>query len=75
MFRDYGRSLNHAKDPLPPRDDVVVFDVWTNKRESEKNLNLQRCSSDLHEKVKEFTDYWDVFCEYGLRRLIQGFSL
>ena len=30
VFGDYVRSLNQAKDPLPPRDDVVEFDVRTN---------------------------------------------
>ena len=75
MLRDYGRYLKQGKDLLPPRDDVLQFDVWTNSKELEKNLHLQRYPSDLLEKVKELvTDYWDVFCEGGFCGLIQVFS-
>ena len=34
-------SLNQAKDPLPPMDDVVEFDVHNNTKGLEKNLKLQ----------------------------------
>ena len=44
--------------------------------ELEKNLKLKGFPSDLQENIKEeVTDYWDVFCEDGFRRPIQGFSL
>ena len=33
VFIDYGRSLKQAKDPLPPRDDVMEFDVKNNTKE------------------------------------------
>ena len=38
VFRYYGRSLNQSKDPLPPRDDVMEFDVLNNTKELENNL-------------------------------------
>ena len=37
-------------------------------------MKLQVCPSDLQDKVKEVvTEYWDMFCEDGFRRLIWGF--
>ena len=75
MFRDYGRSLKQEKEPLPPGDDVMEFDVITNTEDPENNLKLQGFPSDLQDKVKEMvTEYWDLFCEYGFRRTIQGFN-
>ena len=53
MLRDYGISLKQTKDPLPPRYDMMEFDVWTNTKELEDNLKIQGYPSDLHEKVKE----------------------
>ena len=41
MFRDYGRSLKKSKDPLPPREKVVVFDVQANVKELDNNIKLQ----------------------------------
>ena len=56
-------------------DDVMVYDVHTNKKDLEKNIILQLYTRDLQEKVKEvFKDYWDVFCEDELFWPIQGFS-
>ena len=52
-FRDYGRSLNQSKDPLPPRNDVMEFDVQTNTKYLENNIKLQCFPSDLKDKVKE----------------------
>ena len=75
VFREYMRSLKQAKDPLPPRDDVLEFNVRTKTKELGKNLKLHGFPSDLQYKVKEVvTEYWDVFCEYGLCRPIRGFS-
>ena len=53
VFIDYGRPLKQARDPLPPRYDVMKFDVQTNIKELEKNLKLQGCPSNLQDKVKE----------------------
>ena len=75
MFRDYVKSLKQAKYPLPPRDDVMEFNVQTNIDDLEKNLKPQGLSSDLQEKVKEVvTKYWDIFCEDGFRWYIRRFS-
>ena len=52
VFRDYGRSLKQAKDPLTHRDDVMEFDVRNNTKELEKNLKLKGCPSYLQDKVK-----------------------
>ena len=76
VLRDYRISLNQEKDPLPPRDDVIEFYVKTNTKALENNLIPQGCPSDLQDKVKEVvTEYWDVFCEGGLRSPIRRFSL
>ena len=53
FLREYWRYLKKYKDPLPPRNNVVEFDVWNNSKELEKNLKLQVSHSDLQEKVKE----------------------
>ena len=41
VFRDYRRLFRREKYRLPPRDEVVEFDVWTNTKELEKNIKLQ----------------------------------
>ena len=75
MFRDYIRSLKQAKDPLPPRYNVMKFGVQTNTKELDKNIKLQGLPGDLKDKVKEMViDYWGVFGEDGLSQPIQGFS-
>ena len=74
VFIDYGRSLKQEKEPLPPRDDVMEFDVITNTKELKNNLRLQGFPSDLQDKVEEMvTEYWDVFCEDVIRRHIRDF--
>ena len=75
VFRNYGRYLNQVNEALPPRNDVMEFDVQTNTKDLDRNLKLQCCLSDLQDKVKEVvTEYWDVFCGDGLRRPVWGFS-
>ena len=67
-------SLKQSKEPLPPIDDVMEFNMINNTKELEENLKLQGCPSDLQYKVKEVvTEYWDVFCEDGFRRPIREF--
>ena len=74
LFRDYGTSLKQAKNPLPPRYNVMEFGVRDNKKELENNLKLQDCPSDLQYNVKKVvTEYWDVFCEDRFCRPIQVF--
>ena len=75
MFRDYGISLKEEKDTLPPREDVVEFDVRTNTKDLENNKKLQGRSRELKDRVKEMVpDYWDLFCEYGSCCTIRGNS-
>ena len=52
-FIDYGISLKQSKDPLPPREYMMEFDVRTNIKELDNNLKLQGFPSDLQDKVKE----------------------
>ena len=52
VFRDYGRSLNRSKYPIPPRYDVMEFYVKTKTKDLENNLKLQGFPSDLQYKVK-----------------------
>ena len=67
--------MNQAKEPLPPRDYVVEFNVRTDAKESGKKLKLQGCPGNLKNKFKELvTDYWYIFYEEGLRRPIWVFS-
>ena len=67
--------LKAIKGPLPHRYDVMEFDGPTNTKDLEKNLKLKDCLSELQDKVKEVVkEYWDVFCEYGFRQPIWGFS-
>ena len=40
VFRDYGISLNQVKDPITPRDNVVLFYVQTNAKYLENNLKV-----------------------------------
>jgi hypothetical protein len=43
--------------------------------ELERNLSLKGCPDQLHEDIKQtIKDYWDVFCEQGLRCHIRGFT-
>ena len=58
VFRDYGRYLKQTKDPLPPRDYIMEFDVRTNTKDLERSLKLQGLPSELQDKFKEVvTEY------------------
>ena len=62
VFKDYGIFLKQAKEPIPPRDYVMEFNVKTKTKELEKILKLHSCTSDLQYKAKEVvTEYWDMF--------------
>ena len=65
-----------AKDPLPPREDMVEFYVHTNTKYLENNLKLQECPRKLKYQVKAVVPhYWDLICEDKFFRNIQVFSL
>ena len=52
VFRDYRGYLKKLKGPLPPRYDVVEFDMRTNANELDKNLKLELCFCEFQDKVK-----------------------
>ena len=75
MFKEYGCTVKQSVGGLPPRDNVVKFKVLTDSMELERNLKLIGCPIELQPQIKEvLMEYWDVFCEQGLRRPIHGFS-
>ena len=74
MFRYYVISLKQTNYPVPPRDNVIEFDVQTSTKYLEKNIKLQCLSNDLQDNFKEaVTEYWDVFCEDVFRQPIRIF--
>lgn len=78
-FESFGNALLHQKDELPPRAndgfDVIAFDLSTDHDELDRNLSLDGCPEHLHKHiVQTVKDYWDVFCQKGLRRPIRGFQ-
>ena len=71
MFKEYGCAAKQSIDKLPPRDDIVEFELCTDSAELEGNLRLSGCPPELQPKIKDvITEYWDVFCKHGLRRPI-----
>ena len=77
IFEEHGKSLRQTADELPPRVDVIEFDLSNpgDMEELERNLSLEGCPVQLHDDIKQtIKDYWDVFCEQGLRRHIRGFT-
>eukprot|EP00957_Ditylum_brightwellii_P129012 9842079-Ditylum_brightwellii.AAC.1 len=52
-----------------------MYNEATDKEEMERGLNLNGCPEELQGKVKQvMKEYWDVFCERGLRNPIRDFS-
>ena len=75
LYKNYGKSLRKQHAPLPPRDNVIEFDIRQDPTELECNLNLHGCPKPLHAEVRCLvTEHWDVFCEKGLRKPIRGFT-
>ena len=75
MFKEYGCAVKQSVGELPPRNDVVEFEFQTDSMELERNLKLIGCPTELQPQIREVVmEYWDVFCEQGLRRPIHGFS-
>ena len=64
---DLGKSLVKKKEPLPPRDDVAIFNTARDTAELEKNIRLLGCPDALHSRITDVVkSYWDVFAEGGL---------
>jgi hypothetical protein len=75
LYKDYGSSIRKDTAPLPPRDDVLLFDPDINQTELDKNIRWHQCPPNFQPPIVDIIkEYWDVFCEEGLRRNIRGFS-
>ena len=75
MFEEGGKALKKTIKELPPRDDIVLFDAERDTSELERNINLEGCPEWLQPEVINLVkEYWDVFCEEGLKNPIRGFS-
>ena len=75
IFHRYGRSLARKKAELPPRDDIIEFDLAKDEAELKRNLNLKGCPDALQPRVIQFVkDNWDAFAEEGLRNSVRGFT-
>lgn len=75
VHRDLRRLLKEETKELPPRDDVISFDIGQDGDELKRNLELSGCPPELHTKIRQLVrEYWDVFSEGGLRKPIRGFS-
>ena len=75
LFQEHGQALLESNQPLPPRDDVIHFDPGNDQAEFDRNFQPQHCPQHLQAQVTDIIkEYWDVFCEKGLRRPIRGFS-
>ena len=71
MFQDGGKALKRTIKELPPRDDMVLFNAKKNTAKLERNLCLDGCPKELKPEVISLVkEYWDVFCEVGLKNLI-----
>ena len=75
IFQDRGKALKKMIKELLPRDEVVLFDAKKDMAKLEKNLQLDGCPEELKPEVVSLVkEYWDVFCEEGLKDPIQCFS-
>jgi hypothetical protein len=75
LYKDYGSSLRQATAPLPPREDIILFNPVTDQVELDKNIRWHQCPPSFQLSIVSIIkEYWDVFCEEGLRRNIRGFS-
>ena len=75
LYKDYGKSLRKQKKPLPPRDDIIVFDPKLHQEELEKNLKWGECPTKQRHKILQLIKkFWDVFTPEGLRRHIRGYQ-
>ena len=75
VSEELGRSLKKKSAPLPPRDDIAVFETSENLEELERNIRLGGCPENLHGRITSVVKaYWDIFAEGGLQKPIRGFS-
>ena len=74
LYKNFGKSLRKTVVPLPVRDDVIIFDPNLHDQQLETNLKWNQCPDSVKPEITTIIkDYWDVFCEEGLRNNIRGF--
>ena len=67
VLEELGKSLKKKSAPLPPRDDIAVFETSENLEELERNIRLGGFPENLHGRITSVVKaYWDVFAERGL---------
>jgi len=77
LYKDHGKSLRKQKNKLPPRDpnDIIKFDPLTHQQELDENLSWGDCPTEHRPKILSLIkEYWEVFCQEGLRKHIRGYS-
>jgi Reverse transcriptase (RNA-dependent DNA polymerase) len=75
LYNTYGPSLRHQTSALAPRDDIIIFSPYKDQQELDNNIRWQQCPTALRYPILQIIkDYWDVFCEEGLRSNIRGYS-
>ena len=75
ILQSHGTVLLKAKEPLPPRDDVIKFDPATHEAEFQDNIQWDTCPVHLRPQIESILkEFWDVFVQEGLRRNIRGYS-
>jgi hypothetical protein len=75
LYNIYGPSLRHHTSVLAPRDDIIIFSPYKDQQELNNNIRWHQRPEALRDQILQIIkDYWDVFCEEGLRRNIRGYS-
>ena len=75
LYKDHGKSFRKKKTPLPPRDDIIIFDPKLHQETLEQNLKWGDCPQLHRPKILTLIrKYWDVFTPEGLWRHIRGYE-
>ena len=75
LYKDHGKSFRKKKTPLPPRDDIIIFDPKLHQETLEHNLKWGDCPQLHRPKILALIrKYWDVFTPEGLRQTIRGYE-
>jgi hypothetical protein len=75
IFKEHGRSIRQAADPLPPRTDAIKFNPSVHQAEFDRNIRWGSCPVEHRDKITDLVRrHWDCFAEDGLRKHIRGFS-
>ena len=75
LYKDHGKSFRKKKTPLPPRDDVIIFDPKLHQETLEHNLKWGDCPQLYRPKILALIrKYWDVFTPEGLWQHIRDYE-